>query len=281
MKKLFTWVLIAIIGCGAISACDDSDDNHEAVRPTPGPTKQRTISKISAYYGYFEGYTGHYEYTFTYDDSKRVVEMDVNRDYGNLNLTIDYVSSKILNTNGLYHDYVSQVDINNLGYITSIGLSAFTYGLSTFTYNSKGQLTNDSFYRPSDSDDGADYSRSTIYTWSNDNIARVQQNSHGNLWNLRVKYNDKDTNAVTLDLNWFVDPMNSFGSAIVDFELATIGLMGKRCKNYITELIDEDDDWRVTYDWTYDSEGYPIECVATEYTNSGKMTSRYFFVYSD
>ena len=275
MKKLFTWVLIAIIGCGAISACDDSDDNHEAVRPASGPTKQRTISKISAYYGYFEGYTGHYEYTFTYDDSKRVVEMDVNRDYENCNLTIDYVSSKILNINGLYDDYVSQVDINNLGYITS-------NGLSTFTYNSKGQLTNDSYYRPSGSDDRADYSYRTIYTWSNDNIARVQQNINGNLWNLRVKYNDKDTNAVTLDLNWFVDPENCFGSANVDSELATIGLMGKRCKNYITELIDEDDDWRVTYDWTYDSEGYPIECVATEYTkNSGKMTSRYFFVYSD
>ncbi len=271
MKKLFTWMLIAIIGCGAISACDDSDDNHEEVRPTPGPTKQRTISKISAHYGYFEGYTGHYEYTFTYDDSKRVVEMDVNRDHGNCNLTIDYVSSNILNIDGLYDDYVSQVDINSLGYITCDGFS-------TFTYNSKGQLTNDSYYI----DDGELYEDlSTIYTWSNDNIVRVQQNYNGNLWDLRVKYNDKDTNAVTLDLNWFVDPMNAFGSGNVDFELATIGLMGKRCKNYITELIDEDDDWRVTYDWTYDSEGYPIECVATEYTNSGKMTSRYFFVYSD
>lgn len=275
MKKIFSWVLVAIIGCGAISACDDSDDNHEAVRPTPRPTKQRTISKISAHYGYFEGYTGHYEYTFTYDESKRVVEMDVctegtERWY----LTIDYVSSTILNIKELYEDYVSQVDINSLGYITCDGFS-------TFTYNSKGQLTNDSYYMPSENDDGADYSRSTIYTWSNDNIARVQQNNNGNLLNFRVKYNDKDTNAVTLDLNWFVDPNIAFGSGSVDFELATIGLMGKRCKNYVTELIVEDDDWRVTYDWTYDSEGYPIECVTTEYTNSRKMTSRYFFVYSD
>lgn len=280
MKKLFTWVLVAIIGCGAISACDDSDDNHKEVRPTPGPTKQRTISKISAHYGYFEGYTGHYEYNFTYDESKRVVEVTSefweNGSHQRY-INIDYVSPSTISIgDGNYGD-TRQVDINNLGYITCDGLS-------TFTYNSKGQLTNDSYYMPSDSDDGAGDSRSTIYTWSNDNIARVQQNSHGNLWNLRVKYNDKDTNAVTLDLNWFVDPMNAFGSGSVEFELATIGLMGKRCKNYITELIDEDDDWRVTYDWTYDSEGYPIECVATEYTeyaNSGKMTSRYFFVYSD
>lgn len=270
MKKLFTWVLVAIIGCGAISACDDSDDNHEEVRPTPRPTKQRTISKISAHYGYFEGYTGHYEYTFTYDESKRVVGVGSHRVY----INIDYVSPSTISIVGSNFEDRRQVDINNLGYITC-------YGLSTFTYNSKGQLTNDSYYMPSDSDDGAGYSRSTIYTWSNDNIARVQQNFNGNLWNLRVKYNDKDTNAVTLDLNWFVDPMNAFGSANVDFELATIGLMGKRCKNYITELIDEDDDWRVTYDWTYDSEGYPIECVATEYTSSRKITSRYFFVYSD
>lgn len=276
MKKLFSWVLVAIIGCGAISACDDSDDNHEAVRPTPGPTKQRTISKISAHYGNLGGYTEHYEYNFTYDESKRVVEVSYEfwaNESHRVYINIDYVSPSTISI-GESDLGDRLVDINNLGYITCDGCY-------TFTYNSKGQLTNDSYYMPSDSDDGAGYSSSTIYTWSNDNIARAQQNNNGNLWSFRVKYNDKDTNAVTLDLNWFVDPMNAFGSRSVDFELATIGLMGKRCKNYVTELIVEDGDWRVTYDWTYDSEGYPIECVATEYTVIGKITSRYFFVYSD
>lgn len=271
MKRFFTWMLIAIIACGVISACDDSDGNHEGVQPTPGTVKQRTISKISAYYGYFEGYTGHYEYTFTYDDSKRVVGIDAYRDAGSFYYGIDYVSPSTINIQGDLYSGDEQVDINKLGYITSDGSS-------TFTYNSKGQLTNDNSYWQGDDYDS---SYSTTYTWSNDNIMRVQQNYNGNLWNLSIKYNDKYTNAVNLDLNWFVDPMNAFGSANVDFMLATIGLMGKRCDNYVTELIDEDDDWRVTYDWTYDSEGYPIECVVTEHTDGDKMTSRYFFAYSD
>jgi hypothetical protein len=62
--------------------------------------------------------------------------------------------------------------------------------------------------------------------------------------------------------------------------------MGKRCKNYITELCNASKDFTITgvrarYDWTYDRNGYPIECEVTEYASGEEYISTYLFIYSE
>ena len=281
MKKFLLCALIAIIGCCFIFACENTEGSSSENPPIPNPSKQKTISKIIANYGYFEGYCGYYDYTFTYNEHNRVEQIYVvYGDGGKYNrcISIDYDGTTINISNSQSDSRYSDAVANNLGYIT--------YWENTlFTYNHEGQIINDYYESTSSSEFGG--SRSTIYEWRNDNIESVQCNfGDDRQYNYKVKYNNKYTNAVNLDLNWFVDPMNEFGSANVDFELATIGLMGKRCKNYITELCNASKDFKIigvraSYDWTYDSDGYPIKCEVTEYASGAEYISTYLFIYSE
>lgn len=281
MKKFLLCAVIAIIGCCFIFACENTEGSSSENPPIHNPSEQKTISQIIANYGYFEGYSGRYDYTFIYNEHNRVEQIYVVYNDGESDrcISIDYDGTTINISYSPSNKEYPGAEVNNLGYIT--------YWKDTlFTYNHKGQITNDYYKSTSSSEFGG--SINTTYEWRNDNIESVQCN-YGNdrQYNYIVKYNDnKYTNAVNLDLNWFVDPMNEFGSGNVDFELATIGLMGKRCKNYITELCNASKDFTITgvrasYDWTYDRDGYPIKCEVTEYASGEEYISTYLFIYSE
>ena len=281
MKKFLLCAVIAIIGCCFIFACENTEGSSSENPPIHNPSEQKTISQIIANYGYFEGYSGRYYYTFIYNEHNRVEQIYVVYNDGESDrcISIDYNGTTINISDSQSDRQYPNAEVNNLGYIT--------YWKDTrFTYNHKGQIINDYYESTSSGEFGG--SISTTYEWRNDNIESVQRNSGNDRQsNYIVKYNDnKYTNAVNLDLNWFVDPMNVFGSNNVDWELATIGLMGKRCKNYITELCRASKDFKITgvrasYDWTYDRDGYPIKCEVTEYASGEEYISTYLFIYSE
>lgn len=231
-----------------------------------------------ANYGYFEGYTGIYKYTFNYiDDKFESVAVDFSE--GHYSISVSYPSDSYITIyEGNYRKNYN-ADINNNGYITCLN-DRYYSGSTLYSYDSEGYLTNEScMYEIYNYIDESN----TAITWDNGNIVKTRSEFYDldeiNTWKKTYKYNNKLTKLVNLDLNWFVNPMDEY-CIDIDYIIGTAGFMGTKCKNYMIEQ-KYDSGSTIKYDWTYDDLGYPIKCVVTDYIGDASSVSTYTFAYMD
>lgn len=277
------WAAMTAISCG--EATTDVNDNGGSIIPSnpskpeePDNTKVRKISKIT----YINGtYTRSSSYTLDYDANERVSKIIrvKSGDESNFEYNIRYYDDELnIFYSGEYESGYMFISLNKSGYIASIAEEWEEDGYAgsseqTFEYNLQGYLQEfeDVNY---DIYESGEYtsSRGVTYKWSSGNIASREyydtedgEEDYSERWTMT--YNNKKQDVINLDINAFVE-YYSYDIDVDGFDgsfALALGLVGKTNKNLITKSVGECSDgeiYEITYKWSYDEDGYPIQCTA-------------------
>ena len=290
MKTFYRLVSIAVfcaamtaISCG--EATTDVNDDGGSIIPSnpskpeePDNTKVRKISKITQIN---DNYTR--SWTLDYDANERVSKIDCvegeSGDYSKWGYNIRYYDDEL---NIFYSDEYDSgyvfISLNKSGYIASYAEEWEDDGYAgsyeqTFEYNLQGYLQEfeDVYY---EIDESGEYTSGwgVTYKWSSGNIASRErydtedgEEDYSERWTMT--YNNKKQDVINLDINAFVEYYSyDIGLEYFDGSCAlALGLVGKTNKNLITKSVGECSDgaiYEITYKWSYDEDGYPIQCTA-------------------
>lgn len=292
MKTFYRLVSIAVF-CAAMTAIScseattDVNDNGGSIIPSnpskpeePDNTKVRKISKITLK---FEDYNDTRSYTFDYDANERVSKFRVEASGANNSweYNIRYYDDELNIFYSDEHDSSGYafISLNKSGYIASTADEWEEDGYAcsseqTFEYNLQGYLQEfeDVYYEIDENGDESTEVWGVTYKWSSGNIASREyyetedgEEDYSERWTMT--YNNKKQDVINLDINAFVE-YYSYDIGVDGFDgsiALALGLVGKTNKNLITKSVGECSDgeiYEITYKWSYDEDGYPIQCTA-------------------
>ncbi len=250
--KYLSAAFIMMLACMNFTSCSDDDEE-----PNSGNSVFGNGKKLSAWY-YNYNYNGREEYYYSFanpvwnGNMLTSFKCDYNEDLGVWDeYNITYLSdneAQIADIDSYYGLSTFNIYLNEQGYAESMDLGG-GYSIYDFTYNSDGQMT--------------------AWSWGNwyCNIYYSEEGDITQLVSNNGVYSFSYTNSTV------TTPIENKGNIMLlsdwkvmdDYEyFYWFGIYGKAIKHLPVKVGD------VTFDWTLDSEGYPVECERGEgtYTES-------------
>lgn len=254
--------MIAMFAVATLSSC--SDDENEG-----GTTV--TVDLNSVFTGGNPKSVGDIK-TITYDEDGRVVKMDT--EYSTT-ITFEYVNvgTRTANNSSMVRMIVKHTDdeydvldmsFGKSGYVENVAESSYYYdevetNLWSFKYNADGQLN---YMKRSEGDD-----EETFITYSDGDITKVKQTTkdeNEDDWEVDILYTSptvttpiENKGCIMLFDDTFEIDMDEMWYAYY------AGLLGKATRHL--PMGSCDDGYTGYYNWTFDSNGYPVSIVVDGY----------------
>lgn len=273
MKKLLTCIITVL----SVAACS-FDDGGRGERPNPDvpsdeQTNQRMLYRMSIVRNDSDG---KHTLTFQYDNQNRIIGFtdifyeDSGTDYCSTSITYNSDGSikLITNYNGSSYEYKALINSNgSIASVYDIDQDDTYY----YEYDSNGHITSAMV------DDNYE-----LYEWENGNmvknISRWSYMDEGEKHEIHLQYSNYPVKRINIDPNWIVvldepeiyilHPDDLYG---------TNTLFNQRNTSYVSKVTT---DWTTTtYTWSFDKQGYPIECISRTVGGEGDSDLIYSFEY--
>lgn len=273
MGRLFACI-ISVLSLAACSFDDGrigKDPNNDI--PSDKPTNQRMLYRVNSITNFGDD---KHTLTFQYDNQNRIIGFtdiyyeDSGVDYCSTSITYNSDGSikLITNYNGSSYEYNALT--NSDGSIASV------YDIEDdetyyYEYDSNGHITSAMV------DDNYE-----LYEWENGNmvknISRWSYMGEGEKHETLLQYSFHPVKGINIDPNWIVIVEEPEIYILHPDDLSgTNTLFSQINTNYVSTAMT---DWTTTtYTWSFDKQGYPIECVSHTVSGEGNDDFIYSFEY--
>lgn len=229
MKKLLLLLTLPLLAI-TFNSCSKSNDGGDGSGGANG-----LIKKVENHYQNVEGRVYESVYTFQYDNHNRLKLVTEEEGGNKYSESVEYGENKII-----FGDVICTLDNN--GYLTKLDNGERE---TTYTYSS-GRLDEILF----------DNNIITRASWENGNMISIDHIAENS--NITCTYDNRE-NKLNLQLLEFQSDVDILG------EYSMYGFKGWKNKNYI--LTETEGNTIHSYDYTFDTKGYPTKIIVTEKEN--------------